>query len=356
MQEAAIRACSRCGETRPIEDFPWKNRDRGLRRSWCRSCQRAYSHEHYLANLTKYTAKARKNERRGRLQRRELIDDYLRVHPCVDCGESLIELLEFDHRNPQRKRDTVNRLVTICSWKIVQAEIEKCDVRCANCHRQRTAAQFGWAKTKPLAKPEPRPVAKTVARIDAQDADFLRECIWCHWLRPLSEFSFRSASAKTLNSHCRKCHAAYRRDHYIRNRDRYFSQAIAQARRRRSENLASLRDYLLDHPCVDCGMKSVASLEFDHVDPTTKTSTISAMLPRSTWASIQREIAKCAVRCANCHRRRTLEQRSELAGSPTIGVRAGVAQLAERRLPKPKVAESFSVSRSTFSRPRPPVG
>ena len=30
------------------------------------------------------------------------------------------------------------------TWPTVEAEIAKCDIRCANCHRRRTAAQFNW--------------------------------------------------------------------------------------------------------------------------------------------------------------------------------------------------------------------
>lgn len=35
------RRCSRCGEVRPIEEFPFKIKARGLRRVWCRDCCRA---------------------------------------------------------------------------------------------------------------------------------------------------------------------------------------------------------------------------------------------------------------------------------------------------------------------------
>jgi hypothetical protein len=33
-------------------------------------------------------------------------------------------------------------------WSRVLLEIEKCDVRCANCHRRRTAQQYGWRKAR----------------------------------------------------------------------------------------------------------------------------------------------------------------------------------------------------------------
>jgi hypothetical protein len=260
-----------------------------------------------LDNIDKYKAKALVNERRARLDRRQKVDTYLAIHPCVDCGESSIELLDFDHRDPAEKRATVNRLTTVAGWRTVRAEIEKCDVRCANCHRQRTARQFDWAKTKPLPKPGPMPVRVLADRMD-HNANFLRECCWCYELKPLSEFAFRNISQRALSSHCRACHAAYRHTHYLRNRDRYFSQARSQRQRRRSDNLMRIRDHLLNHPCVDCGETDVASLDFDHVDPETKAVTISWLLARRAWASVQREMAKCVVRCAKCHRMRTLNQ------------------------------------------------
>ena len=52
-------------------------------------------------------------------------------------------MLEFDHRDPSAKADDVGRLVHAGTVVAVRAEIEKCDVRCGNCHRIRTARQFG---------------------------------------------------------------------------------------------------------------------------------------------------------------------------------------------------------------------
>ena len=53
--------------------------------------------------------------------------------------------------------------------------------------------------------------------------------------------------------------------------------------------------------CIDCGYnKHAAALEFDHVDSSTKTRTVASLMYHS-WNKIKEEIAKCEVRCANCH-------------------------------------------------------
>jgi hypothetical protein len=63
------------------------------------------------------------------------------------------------------------------------------------------------------------------------------------------------------------------------------------------------------HACIECGESSVATLDFDHPDPTVKTTEIGSMIGKRSWTTIELEVAKCVVRCANCHRRRTTRQR-----------------------------------------------
>jgi hypothetical protein len=66
--------------------------------------------------------------------------------------------------------------------------------------------------------------------------------------------------------------------------------------------------------CVDCGESDVRLLEFDHVRGI-KESDISTLVPVGmAWQRIVREIAKCEVKCANCHRRRTVDYPSMAAG------------------------------------------
>lgn len=70
--------------------------------------------------------------------------DYKSTHPCVDCGESDPLVLDFDHRDGATKKFNVHARQV--SLEILMAEIAKCDVRCANCHRRVTAKAQGWFK------------------------------------------------------------------------------------------------------------------------------------------------------------------------------------------------------------------
>lgn len=74
--------------------------------------------------------------------------DYLLAHPCVDCGEQDPVVLDFDHLPGFEKRFTISRAVgaSTRSWDSILAEIAKCEVVCANCHRRRTAARGGFRK------------------------------------------------------------------------------------------------------------------------------------------------------------------------------------------------------------------
>ena len=78
------------------------------------------------------------------MQRR--LVEYLLEHPCVDCGNADLRVLDLDHLDPSRKVDCISRLMQNGVWKRVAAEIEKCEVRCANCHRIKTARDVNTYK------------------------------------------------------------------------------------------------------------------------------------------------------------------------------------------------------------------
>jgi hypothetical protein len=130
----------------------------------------------------------------------------------------------------------------------------------------------------------------------------------CDEWKPETDFAFRSIKTGRRQSHCRKCHAAYRREHYARTKQTYIENERVRIRDRRHRNRALLLEYLLAHPCVDCGQRDPVVLDFDHRDPRMKRAEIAKLAARQTWETVLSEIAKCDVRCASCHRKRTAAQ------------------------------------------------
>lgn len=48
-EPGALRRCAQCEQTKPVEEFGWKDRKKGFRRSYCRDCWRERQREHYLS-------------------------------------------------------------------------------------------------------------------------------------------------------------------------------------------------------------------------------------------------------------------------------------------------------------------
>lgn len=149
-----MRTCTKCNRQKSEDEFPWKNKSIGRRHSRCKECQKSMSRTWYSDNTSHHKLNVKKNNKLYRVRNRDYIWDYLSSHHCVDCGQNDPIVLEFDHRNPDEKECEVYHLVQRqSSLRKLKEEIEKCDVRCANCHRKKTAIQFGWwaDKTSPCS-------------------------------------------------------------------------------------------------------------------------------------------------------------------------------------------------------------
>ena len=73
-------------------------------------------------------------QQRKREEARQYVISYLLTQPCVDCGEKDSLVLTFDHVRGEKRMniaELVNRGYLV---EVIQKEIEKCEVRCANCH------------------------------------------------------------------------------------------------------------------------------------------------------------------------------------------------------------------------------
>lgn len=104
--------------------------------SFCRECQRAYMRAHYEANRPYYLAKARQSNDKRLASFRHLLRE-LKSVPCTDFnGVFPSYVMDFDHVGDD-KLINVSMAVKVGRRRLL-AEVAKCEVVCANCHRQRT--------------------------------------------------------------------------------------------------------------------------------------------------------------------------------------------------------------------------
>ena len=97
------------------------------------------------------------------------------------------------------------------------------------------------------------------------------------------------------------------RRHYAKHRERVIASAKKYSKIARDRIRAYITTHLKTNPCVDCGETDAIVLEFDHV--TSKDFNISDAARKGvSMKKLRDEIAKCEVRCSNCHRRKTYER------------------------------------------------
>ena len=140
-----MKKCGICGIKKPLSEFN-KNKGRadGLQ-TICKDCNRVKSKAYYRDNYEEQRNRIYKQKQERKEESRRNIIAYLQNHPCIDCGNTNILVLDFDHRN-DKKHNVCDMLAGGYVWNSIMNEIKKCDVRCANCHRIKTANQLGYFK------------------------------------------------------------------------------------------------------------------------------------------------------------------------------------------------------------------
>jgi hypothetical protein len=106
--------------------------------------RREASRRHYAKHRDKVIASAKKYSKLAKERIRVYINTHLKANPCVDCGETNIIVLEFDHINDDKHFSISDATRHGYGMKKLKDEIAKCEVRCANCHRKKTYERGGW--------------------------------------------------------------------------------------------------------------------------------------------------------------------------------------------------------------------
>lgn len=112
------KVCSKCKRELPIENFHWRDKAKGTRRSECKDC-----HNAYMKNVYK--------------DKKDTLQDLKSELKCAKCGENRGYVLDFHHKDPTTKESTIARMTSNkYTLDKLEKELEKCIVLCANCHRE----------------------------------------------------------------------------------------------------------------------------------------------------------------------------------------------------------------------------
>src|SRR5579859_6701098 len=124
------KICPGCAEERDTErDFAWKNKAKGTRQRWCKFCQAEANSRHYQNNKQIYLDRALTRNAQVNTENKQRLYAYLSSHPCVDCSQTDIRVLEFDHVKGNKSASITTLLKNATSWKVIEDEIAKCEAR-----------------------------------------------------------------------------------------------------------------------------------------------------------------------------------------------------------------------------------
>ena len=124
--------CPQCGKLKSKNQFSIRRKNKDGLQNLCKECKRKYDRDYFQEhkeNRMKLVSK-RKQETR------EWFQDYLQDKKCMLCGFDHLGALEFHHRDPSKKFDTICNMVSKKGYSKakIMIEINKCDILCANCH------------------------------------------------------------------------------------------------------------------------------------------------------------------------------------------------------------------------------
>ena len=112
--------CSTCKGKKSKESFNKNKKNKDGISSICRECSNTYSKKFYNENKKKHKNKVNERSKKIILFNKQKVYENYKI-----CEVSSM----------------LNRS---CSWSTIKKEIDKCDVRCANCHRIKTSIQQNW--------------------------------------------------------------------------------------------------------------------------------------------------------------------------------------------------------------------
>lgn len=125
-------------------------------------------------------------------------------------------------------------------------------------------------------------------------------CSKCKQELPMSMFRWRNKKLGKVHSQCKACESAAEKIRYANSKQR--QQSVTEKALLQKENNTNIVNIAKQCGCQKCGELRPYLMEFHHTNPKEKVNTIAHMIKSSSQANLEKELQKCVVLCANCHR------------------------------------------------------
>lgn len=141
-----MKLCTRCNKVK--DESLFSQRQNGEPSTRCKVCFNAYQRTHYKRNKAAYALKAKANR------------DRIKVHlialktgvACLDCEIVYpYYIFDFDHVRGKKTFNISEAGSRGVSMSRLREELDKCDLVCANCHRERTQSRSNLRLAKHLS-------------------------------------------------------------------------------------------------------------------------------------------------------------------------------------------------------------
>jgi hypothetical protein len=130
----------KCGSCKKVKDLSEFNKKSGRdHQSFCRVCDNKISRQRYAANKEHHIKVIAERNRKYKKETDDYIRELKTATKCADCNKNYHWFqMDFDHVKGKKDRAVSVMVGQKVSLKKIKAEIEKCELVCANCHRLRT--------------------------------------------------------------------------------------------------------------------------------------------------------------------------------------------------------------------------
>lgn len=127
-------------------------------------------------------------------------------------------------------------------------------------------------------------------------------CSRCKLSLEYDKFNKSKNKKDGLANYCRECSKIRLKEHYIKNKAKYILKANIRSNKIRLENRIKINNIKLKHGCSLCKENEPCCLDFHHLKDK-KFEIGIATKSAYSWENIVKEINKCVLVCANCHRK-----------------------------------------------------